>query len=226
MGSLDIYWGCMFSGKSTTLLKLAEEHLATTNKSIVIINSIKDERGGDLISNVSMLSTHSFITREFDSERRDRILEMKTHNLSKIIRKDAEFIQIMEGESRKGENMRITPFNNDNYDLVLVDECQFYPDLVEGIKSLVEMGKHVICFGLISDFKMNKFGNLSDLFCYADHVHQNYAICKSCISLGKKKEHCRATFTALKSKPSEDKQVIVGSGEKYEATCREHHYIP
>ena len=107
------------------------------------------------------------------------------------------------------EMMRITT----DIDVVAIDEGQFFPDLKEYVLKFCETyEKDVIVAGLISDFKREKFGNMIDLFHYADSMVHLKALCTNC------KDGTMAIFT--KRVCTGTKQIDVGSTDKYVAFCR------
>jgi len=68
-----------------------------------------------------------------------------------------------------------------NYKLILINEAQFFTDLKQQVLKWVEVyGKNVICAGLDSDYKRNKFGYLLDLIPYSDKVHKIKGLCSIC----------------------------------------------
>jgi thymidine kinase len=101
---------------------------------------------------------------------------------------------------------------NDTTSCVLINEGQFFPDLYDVVKELIEVKKiSVVVSGLDGDFKMNKFGQILDLIPMANYVEKLFAVCYNC----KKK----ASFT--KRNTTDEKQKIIGTGDIYDATCRD-----
>ena len=69
--------------------------------------------------------------------------------------------------------------NNVNY--IFINEAQFFPDLKEGVLTLIERyNKHVILCGLDCDYKQEKFGQLWDLIPHADSLVKLYGKCDKC----------------------------------------------
>ena len=106
-----------------------------------------------------------------------------------------------------------------NAKVVIIEEGQFYDDLVPFVIKCVEThGKHVIVAGLDGDAQRKPFGHLLDLIPYCDSIVKLKAYCKLCANDGIVKE---ALFT---SKKIHNNDVIdVGSSDKYEALCRIHY---
>lgn len=125
----------------------------------------------------------------------------------------------------------------DKFDLIAVDECQFFDDsLIECVKDWVnKQHKIVLCAGLDGDFNGKKFGYLLDLIPQADKVKKLRAQCNVCLEelkitgfegIGAIKAN--APFSALisknlSSKKRDNSQIIVGGSEKYISMCRYHH---
>ena len=97
------------------------------------------------------------------------------------------------------------------YNVFLINEGQFFEDLVEIVHVLVNMHKKTVYVcGLDGDFKRKKFGSILDLIPNSDDVFKLKAICKRC----KKRD---AIFThRLKGG---FQQTVVGSAN-YTSYCR------
>lgn len=98
-----------------------------------------------------------------------------------------------------------------NYDIILINEGQFFPDLVEFVEHALECGKKIYVCGLDGDFKRNKFGQILDLIPLCDSVVKLTSLCGSCLD-GKP-----AIFTLRTS--SEKEQTVVGC-DNYMPVCR------
>lgn len=101
----------------------------------------------------------------------------------------------------------------DDFDVVSVDESQFFGDLVDTIIDWMSRGRHrILVAGLDGDARQRPFGEILQLVPRADKVHRLTARCHHCEE--------RAPFT-IKINAS-DKRVDVGGSDKYRAVCREH----
>ena len=99
-----------------------------------------------------------------------------------------------------------------DYPVILINEGQFFPDIYDVTKKLVEQHhKKVYICGLDGDFKRNKFGTLLDLIPLADSVFKKTAICKLC------KDGTPGLFTMRLS--GEHEQIVIGA-ENYIPVCR------
>jgi len=92
-----------------------------------------------------------------------------------------------------------------------IDEVQFFDDEIINIANeLANNGKRVIIAGLDRDYLSNPFGPVSKLLSHAEFITKLNAICMGCGD--------KAFFSKRIS--NEDKQVIIGEKDKYEAVCR------
>ena len=95
---------------------------------------------------------------------------------------------------------------------VLINEGQFFPDIEEQVKHLVDhSNKRVYICGLDGDFRRQRFGSLLDLIPYADKVEKLSAFCGMC------RDGTLAVFSHRVSTESE--QVVIGS-DNYMPLCR------
>ncbi len=97
-------------------------------------------------------------------------------------------------------------------DVILINEGQFFPDLIDFTKKYVNNhNKKIYICGLDGDFKREKFGTLIDLIPQADTYRKLKAVCILC------KNGTRASFTHRITKSQE--QTIIGS-DQYIPLCR------
>lgn len=105
----------------------------------------------------------------------------------------------------------------DKYDVIAIDEAQFFGDLKESVLEWVECKrKIVILAGLNGDFRRHPFGQLNDMIPYADTVTKLSPFCVLCI---KDKKMVNALFTK-RTVPS-DSEILIGGKEAYIPVCRE-----
>ena len=98
-----------------------------------------------------------------------------------------------------------------NYDIILINEGQFFPDLYESVIHLVETYKmKVYICGLDGDFKRNKFGKMLDLIPVCDKIIKLTAECVK----------CKRPAIFSKRLSEEEQQVVIGSSN-YAPMCRE-----
>jgi thymidine kinase len=102
--------------------------------------------------------------------------------------------------------------------LVVVEEGQFFPDLVPFVMHAVETdGKHVVVAGLDGDANRRPFGRILDLMPICDRVTKMTALCKQCA------DGTPAIFTYDNQSSLESEQIQVGGEDRYSALCRKHY---
>ncbi len=98
----------------------------------------------------------------------------------------------------------------DNYDVIGIDEGQFYPDLVENVESLANNGKTIIISALSGNFKRESFDILAKLIPKCETIQNINAICYNCNE--------EANFTKRVTKDEEE--MVIGGEEMYRPSCR------
>ena len=100
--------------------------------------------------------------------------------------------------------------------VVGVDEAQFFDeDLPEVCQQLALKGIRVIVAGLDMDFRGLPFGPMPNLLAVAEYITKVHAICSHCGNLA-----THSYRTSL-----DDKTVVLGEKEAYEARCRTCYYM-
>ena len=95
--------------------------------------------------------------------------------------------------------------------VVAIDEVQFFGiEVVDFCQELANRGVRVIVAGLDQDYRGQPFGPMPRLLCIAEYITKLLAICVRC---GNPAGHSYRLA-------SDAQQVLVGSGEQYEARCR------
>lgn len=95
--------------------------------------------------------------------------------------------------------------------IILINEAQFFEDIVEWVKVAVETyKKKVYLCGLDGDFQRNTFGNYLDLIPFSDKITKLHSICGLC----KKND---AIFT---KRFGDDKQQELIGTDEYVPVCR------
>lgn len=98
-------------------------------------------------------------------------------------------------------------------DIILINEGQFFPDIVEWTKKMVDtFGKKVYICGLDGDYKREKFGNILELIPLCDKVTKLTALCGIC------KNGTKAIFT--KRTTECQTQILIGEKDHYMPVCR------
>jgi len=122
--------------------------------------------------------------------------------------------------SHTDQRFNATPVSNsaeilekvaDNTRVVGIDEAQFFDNGIVGVAcKLADRGLRVIVAGLDQDYRGRPFGPMPELLAAAESVLKLKAVCMVCGGQAAKTQRITR----------EDEQVLVGSGERYEARCR------
>ena len=99
------------------------------------------------------------------------------------------------------------------YDVIGIDEGQFFADLVVVCEDLALMGKIVLIAALNGDFRMEPFPVIQRIIAKADKIKLLKAYCFNC--------HKDAKFSLRIVQSNET--VLIGAGESYKPACRECH---
>lgn len=166
--SLHITLGCMYASKTTSLI-----HKYNTLKNVIVL--------------------------DYDTERQDKFYkgELVNHNGVTIpCIKCSKLYDVLDIYKKRG-NFQIShefdPLNdfqlstemNDTRNAVLnarhimINEAQFFPDLVEFVKEFMSkhMNKNIYVYGLDGDFKQEKIGFILDIIPLCDSVQKLKANC-------------------------------------------------
>jgi thymidine kinase len=107
-----------------------------------------------------------------------------------------------------------------DFDVVVIDEGQFFPDLFEKVTSWADTQPlHIIVCGLDGDSERKPFGDMLRLIPHAEKVERLTAYCAEC------RDGTIAHFSKRFVKPAlptTDGQVAVGAGDMYRPVCRRH----
>lgn len=103
-----------------------------------------------------------------------------------------------------------------SYDVIGIDEAQFFPDLLTFVKNMVDCGKRVVVAGLNGNFRREPIGEILDLIPWADRVDHLTAICLACAH--DRREMKAAPFSHRTVK--DESEQLVGAADKYMAVCR------
>ena len=122
-------------------------------------------------------------------------------------------------ESKKCEITEKLEYLNDNvnnYDLIIIDEGQFFSDLKKYVLKWVDDKKlHVIVAGLDGDSERKPIGQILDLIPYSDKCKKITSLCKYCNNGNK------GIFSYRKIKS--EQQIKIGGAETYVSVCRNHY---
>ncbi|XP_045211513.1 thymidine kinase, cytosolic-like [Mercenaria mercenaria] len=100
---------------------------------------------------------------------------------------------------------------SDQYEIIGIDEGQFFPDVVSFCDRMANRGKTVIVAALDGTFQRKGFGDILNLVPLAENVIKLSAVCMTCNSDGH--------FTKRTTK--EQSVEVIGGADMYQAVCRE-----
>ncbi|CDW83371.1 thymidine kinase [Stylonychia lemnae] len=139
----------------------------------------------------------------------------------------------------------------EEYDVIGIDEAQFFQDIVEGCETLAKLGKVVIVASLDGTYQRKPFGSLLNLIPLAEKVRKLSAICKDCFDSASFTIRIKTNACVVdtnhntqddKTSPidnanlntnitypeeiysSEDQIEIIGGEELYKPVCRQCYY--
>lgn len=187
-GYLEIILGPMFSGKTSKLLQIYKQ-CQYCNLNVVVINHSSDTRYHD-----TMLSTHD----------KQMIPCLQTNKLYTLWRNQNEQLDPEPNNMNTLNKLK-------EADVILINEGQFFEDVYECVKEMVENNKRVFISGLDGDYKREKFGRLLDLIPFSDHVYKITSLCGIC------KNGRSAVFSMRVT--DEKQQTVIGT-DNYIPVCR------
>ena len=114
--------------------------------------------------------------------------------------------------------VELMPLKTDaqNYDVIGIDEGQFFPDIADFAEEMANSGKTVIIAGLNGTYKRRGFNNILKLVPLSEDIIKLSAICMNCL-----KEEASYTKRIVKETDLE----MIGGLEKYKAMCRKCFFI-
>lgn len=187
---LEIILGPMFGGKTSRLVEIYKQCIFCNIK-VAVINHAIDNRYDD-----KLLSTHDQV--KIPCIKTERLFDVWTEHLD--MEANIDFVP------RIKDIFKIASSS-----VILINEGQFFPDLEEFVKLLLNNGKKVYVCGLDGDFKRKKFGQILDLIPLCDKVTKLTSLCSIC------KDGTPGIFSKRIS--SETAQTVVGS-DNYIPVCR------
>lgn len=181
-GYLEIILGSMYSGKTSRLIEIYKQ-CTFCNISVAVINHSIDDRYDE-----ELLSTHDHV----------KIPCIKTERLFNVY-------------TDLDSNNFTDKFQLARSSVILINEGQFFPDLEEFVKKLLQHNKKVYVCGLDGDFERKKFGQILDLIPLCDKVTKLTSLCGMC------KNGTLGIFSKRIS--CEQMQTVVGT-DNYIPVCR------
>lgn len=118
--------------------------------------------------------------------------------------------------------LRLQEAKIDDYQIIGVDESQFFSDLLTVNQWVDDLGKTVYVAGLDGDVHRNPFGKILDLIPMADKIEKITAVCCRCVE--ENGQLVDAPFTRLTiTEEMPDDHIRVGGTEMYVPVCRRHY---
>ena len=103
-----------------------------------------------------------------------------------------------------------------NSDVILIDEGQFFPDIVDFAKRAVNIdNKIIIICGLNGDYEKKPIGRINELISEADEIEFQKAICHYC-------QTPENAIFSLRINRRNKEQIIIGEKDLYVPVCRYH----
>ena len=120
----------------------------------------------------------------------------------------------------------LSDFDEDEFDVIGVDEGQFFSDLYECVQKWLNKGKHIYVSGLDGTWQMEPFGQISQLLHLSDTFVKMNAICTFCIQEihgmhGYMARH-QMPKAAFSAKICGSNSVVEIGSTNYAPVCREH----
>ena len=189
-GYLEIILGSMYSGKTSRLVEIYKQ-CTFCNISVCVINHSIDNR-----YDLELLSTHDQI--KIPCIKTERLFDLWENNID--IDKTIDLIPRI--------NDKITLAISD---VILINEGQFFPDLEEFVKTLLQHGKKIYVCGLDGDFERKKFGKILDIIPLCDKVTKLTSLCSLCRN---------GTLGIFSKRISEETEQTVVGANNYIPVCR------
>lgn len=194
-GSLELILGCMFSGKSTELIRRIRMRKVLQQNILVVTHACDTRYGNDTGTGNS---SGYVISHDAMSEK-----GIPLEHLSHLF---------------DSERALLTP----DIEVVCIEEGQFFSDLWRTVVRLIETPyhKHVIVSALDGDYQRKPFRQVVDLIPMAEQVVKLQALCMYCKD-GTPACFSMRLPNAIPKDPSS--VVYIGGKEAYASVCR-HHY--
>ena len=104
---------------------------------------------------------------------------------------------------------------SNDYDIILINEGQFFGDIVEVVKQWVDQdGKRIHIAALDGDFRRKPFQVISELIPLCDSLLKRKALCIDC------KDGTEAIFSLRYRDEAMSKVIQIGGSDAYKPVCR------
>ena len=184
---LEIILGPMYSGKTSKLLEIYKQ-CTFCNIQVAVLNHNADTRYSE-----TMLSSHDKIM----------IPCIQTENINSVW----NYTDL----DTKFDKLAQQHLNLHTAQVILINEAQFFNDLVPCVIDMLKQNKKVYIAGLDGDFQQKKFGTILDLIPLCDKVTKLSSLCSLC-------KNGEAGIFSMRL-TQEKEQMLIGS-ENYIPVCR------
>lgn len=226
--SLTLIVGCMFSGKTTELIRRVERY-KIAGKRCLIIRFAKDERYSkthlvdhnkklSILADISITDLNEIenicIFKHMKNKKNEEA--WKKYNLEENFCKNkGDGREIAKGKLYENNNF-LCYINNlvDLYEVIAIDEGQFISNM-KLVDKWANSGKIVIISGLDTDKDRNSFKNISELMPLSERIIKLSAICFKC-----KEENAYFTHYLKNIKEKDGENFIKISTVGYVPLCR------
>ena len=177
--ALNLIVGCMYAAKTTCLIA---KYYECIDKKVFVVDY---DTGNENKTYDSTLKNHN-------NEIIPCVKCNKLNNLINIYKKRGNFQMSHEFDHHYHFNtspdMYETVNNLLTCDIILINEAQFFPDLVSFVKEFLKKGKHIYVYGLDGDFKQDRIGFILDLVPLCDSIIKLKAkcLCGNCAIFSKR----------------------------------------
>lgn len=186
-GYLELIIGPMFSGKTTALYDIYNKYKFCNTPTLAINHSLDTRYDKDQ----TLLYTHDKLN----------IPCVSTCNLLDLL------TPIFDGY----DNGFVIPQYLNNTEVFLINEGQFFKDLISFVEILLKSNKKIYISGLDGDFERKKFGTVLDLIPLCDKVTKLTSFCSLC------KDGTPGIFS---KRITEEKDVVLVGSNNYISVCR------
>ena len=188
-GQLFIYFGPMFSGKTTKLIRELVTYYDVASKAGINLKVIYINHGADNRKSIdNTASSH--------------------HSM---------FYQLPGGLPAL-KTLKLSSVDVTNYDIIGIDEAQFFDDLAVTVRDwVINKGKFVLISSLDGNSELNSFGQAHQLTCLSRQVEKMSAKCTNCLDATHPIPSTLAYFTHRISKDTGN--IVIGGADKYMAVC-------
>lgn len=194
-GELQMIVGPMMAGKSSELLRRVRRY-QVAGLNVFIIKSTHDTRSAK-----DKIETHNGDGLAWHA---------RTETLRDAIRE----LQRRETYTTGGTHNGSSP-PRCHFDVVAIDEAQFFEDIVEGATLLADKGRIVITAGCDATYLRNPFKQYYRLLPHADEIIKLKAVCKRC-----KRDAIYTIQTGASRRIDSDEVIQPGGEELYAPVCR------